>query len=330
MPPTMSIQALLSSFEEVLDPEEETFDLFSRPIPSQNLGFIDPKAQSLDVSVPISPGSHSTDQGSKGAAARGAEATLDFTIHQSPAILSSDRAGGTTGAVLWKITPLFAGWLASPLAQPFLPSPASILELGCGISALTALAAAPRVQRYVLTDQPYVSKLVHMNLDENRPSPFSSSSGRRRKTKGSGSAPAAKGQGQRAGGGGEIHFVPLDWELDQVTPALTCSPDTRSFDAVVACDCVYNEALVGPFVQTCADACRLRLGETEEDQAGETSAEPCVCIVAQQLRAPEVFEAWLKAFHARFRVWRVPDSMLTEGLRLGSGFVVHVGALRDV
>lgn len=132
--------------------------------------------------------------------------------------------------------------------------------------------------------------------------------------------------------GGEVHFIPLDWELDQVTTALTCSSDTRSFDAVVACDCVYNEALVGPFVQTCADACRLRLQETEEsqDSEGRGSTEPCVCIVAQQLRAPEVFEAWLRAFHARFRVWRVPDSMLTEGLCLGSGFVVHVGVLRDV
>ncbi|ROT40597.1 hypothetical protein SODALDRAFT_356610 [Sodiomyces alkalinus F11] len=339
----MSTRALLSSFEEeVLDPEEETFDLFSHPIPSQNLGFIDPKAQSLDVSVSIPPGNQSTGPGTKGAAAR--EATLDFTIHQSPAILSSDRAGGTTGAVLWKITPLFAGWLASPLAQPFLPSPASeastrpgpssppsILELGCGISALTALAAASRVRRYVLTDQPYVSKLVRMNLDENR-APPSSSSGKRRKTKGSGSAAvaaAAAAQGQ-AVGGGEIHFVPLDWELDQVTPALTCSPDRRSFDAVVACDCVYNEALVGPFVQTCADACRLRLREAEEGRGGEGAAEPCVCIVAQQLRAPEVFEAWLRAFHAHFRVWRVPDSMLSEGLRLGSGFVVHVGVLREV
>lgn len=50
--------------------------LFSQAIPSQNLGFFDSKAKYLDISV----GGH------------------DFTISQSPTILSSTRDGGTTGA----------------------------------------------------------------------------------------------------------------------------------------------------------------------------------------------------------------------------------------
>lgn len=54
----------------------ETFILYSQPIPSLDLGFIDPRAASVDLSV----------------------AGHDFTIHQSPAVLSSSRAGGTTGA----------------------------------------------------------------------------------------------------------------------------------------------------------------------------------------------------------------------------------------
>jgi hypothetical protein len=54
----------------------ETFDLFSQELPSQNLGFIDSKSHVLEITV----------------------AAHDLTIHQSPAILSSDRAGGTTGA----------------------------------------------------------------------------------------------------------------------------------------------------------------------------------------------------------------------------------------
>lgn len=80
--------------EEVQDPEEgvcwtmkigwlkelievsESFLLFSQSVPSQNLGFIDPKANSLDILV----------------------AGKDLIIHQSPAILSSNRKGGTTGA----------------------------------------------------------------------------------------------------------------------------------------------------------------------------------------------------------------------------------------
>lgn len=55
---------------------EETFDLFSQDLPSQNLGFVDSKSHVLELTV----GGH------------------DLTIHQSPAILSSNRAGGTTGA----------------------------------------------------------------------------------------------------------------------------------------------------------------------------------------------------------------------------------------
>lgn len=54
----------------------ETFWLYSQPIPSSNLGFIDPNASSVDVQV----------------------GGIEYTIHQSPGVLSSDRAGGTTGA----------------------------------------------------------------------------------------------------------------------------------------------------------------------------------------------------------------------------------------
>lgn len=54
----------------------ETFWLYSQPIPSSNLGFIDPKASTVDAQV----------------------GGVEYTIHQSPGVLSSDRAGGTTGA----------------------------------------------------------------------------------------------------------------------------------------------------------------------------------------------------------------------------------------
>ncbi|KAI8256602.1 Diaminohydroxyphosphoribosylamino-pyrimidine deaminase [Colletotrichum sp. SAR 10_77] len=170
----MAVKALISTLEdEILDPEE---------------GFIDPKATTLSLTL----------------------ADRDFTIHQSPTVLSSTRAGGTTGAG---------------------------------------------------------------------------------------------------------------------------SPSTRSFDAVVCCDCIYNEALVDPLVSTTADLARLRLRiqeEEEETDAEEAErSEPCVCIVAQQLRSPDVFEEWAKSFHKQFRMWRVPDELLPEGLRIESGFVVHVGILRE-
>ncbi|GKT61983.1 diaminohydroxyphosphoribosylamino-pyrimidine deaminase [Colletotrichum tofieldiae] len=354
----MAVKALISTLEdEILDPEEgrpsqapnlinsnsshvpsETFFLFSHEIPSSNLGFIDPKATELSLTL----------------------AGRDFTIHQSPTVLSSTRAGGTTGAVLWKITPLFATYLSSP-SSPFSPifHPAStVLELGCGISPLTALLLAPRVSRYVLTDQPYVSRMIHQNLEANPlPKSASSSSSKpsssRRKKAGAAtsSSSSAPGQDSRPDGPGTITFRPLDWELDTPDPSLTGSPAARSFDAVVCCDCIYNEALVGPLVSATADLARLRLGEQRDEADARDSAgasgdhhrhpsssttttttdrsEPCVCIVAQQLRSPDVFEEWARAFHRDFRVWRVPDALLPEGLRIESGFVVHVGILRE-
>ncbi|RTE69256.1 hypothetical protein BHE90_016364 [Fusarium euwallaceae] len=298
-----SLAALVDQLEsEVEDPEEETFLLYSQPIPSLDLGFIDPRAASVDVTV----------------------AGHDFTIHQSPAVLSSSRAGGTTGAVIWKISPSFASWLASP-SNPIwatTSSSPSILELGCGISPLSALALAPRVSRYVLTDQSYVHRLLQRNIDENLESALGSSgtstpTGRSRKKRG-GHAHAVSRP--------SINFTTLDWETDEVTPSLTGSGEVRSFDAVVACDCVYNYALVSPFVQTCIDACRLR---SSDDAFTGDDSRPCICVIGQQLRNDEVFESWLEAFHASFRVWRVPDDALPEDLRSSAGFVVHIGVLRD-
>ncbi|KAH7017669.1 hypothetical protein EDB80DRAFT_293599 [Ilyonectria destructans] len=298
-----SLDELIAHLDpEIEDPEEETFILYSQPLPSLDLGFIDARASVIDVSV----------------------AGRDFTIHQSPSVLSSNRAGGTTGAVLWKITPTFASWLASPSNPLFTsgalgnPSSASVLELGCGISPLSALGLAPRVARYVLSDQPYVQRLLQRNLDENLPSTASPS------VHGSGSRARGKKRGASAAHGSQanVHFVALDWETDEVTPSLTASDQVRSFDAVVACDCVYNYALVTPFVQTCVDACRLRIKDSTEDR-------PCVCVIGQQLRNDEVFESWLETFLASFRVWRVPDTALPEELRSTAGFVVHVGVLRD-
>lgn len=59
--------------------------MFSQSIPSQNLGFVDPKATSLELSI----------------------GGRDLTINQSPTILSSNRGGGTTGAGRVKLIMLF-------------------------------------------------------------------------------------------------------------------------------------------------------------------------------------------------------------------------------
>ena len=226
--------------------------------------------------------------------------------------------------MVWKITPLFAQWIASSQnilhRHGALHPAATVLELGCGISGIIGLALGSHIQSYVLTDQDYVMKLLNQNLVENRQSSVSSSNSSRRKNIAKpkrGSAPANVAQNAS-----NITASVLDWEVDQVTASLTSIEGKDSFDVVIACDCIYNDALIEPLVQTCRDACSLRRIES-----GETSI-PTLCVVAQQLRSPDVFEGWLKEFFKSFKVWRVPDNELIDGMKSDTGFVVHIGVLR--
>ncbi|KAI1763747.1 hypothetical protein GGR53DRAFT_496365 [Hypoxylon sp. FL1150] len=279
---------------DILDLEEETFLLFSQDIPSQNIGIVDPRSAALDLTV----------------------AGKDFVIHQSPAILT--RPGTATGAVVWKITPLVADWLAASdnllWATGALSSSSAVLELGCGISGLVGLVLAPLVTGYTLTDQSYVARLVEKNISENTHLLSLRKSGN--------ASQKRKGKSSTAQSKPSLQFAPLDWELDHVTPSLAGDRSVKSFDVVVACDCIYNDSLIRPFVQTCVDACNLgRANESSDDR-------PTVCLVAQQLRDPEVFEEWIREFSRYFRVWRVPDNALSKELRSNPGFVVHLGILQ--
>ncbi|KAE9363093.1 hypothetical protein N431DRAFT_490015 [Stipitochalara longipes BDJ] len=296
----MSLGLFLETFgPDIDDPEEESFLLFSQSIPSQNLGFVDSKATILELSI----------------------GGRDLTIHQSPTILSSNRGGGTTGAVVWKITPLFASWITQPSNLLFkhgiLNTTSKILELGCGISGIIGLTLGPLIGTYVLTDQEYVMKFLNQNLVENQPDSSSSVSKSRKSTS------KSKKDSMRPTSTNTISNIitkPLDWETDQITSSLTGSEMKVSFDTVIACDCIYNDALIQPLVDTCRDACQLHVVDENDTST--------VCIVAQQLRSAEVFEGWLKEFHKVFRVWRVPDEELIDGLKSDSGFVIHVGILR--
>ncbi|KAK4196802.1 hypothetical protein QBC40DRAFT_309573 [Triangularia verruculosa] len=332
----MKLEKLLQALgQPIQSSEEETFELFAQELPSHNLGFVDSKAPTVELTI----------------------AGRDLTIHQSPGVLSSNRAGGTTGAgkqtpVPFRptpfptvtplpikltrlqirhlptsaslVTPLFAEWISSPSSLLFqseiLSSDSLVLELGCGISALVGLCLAPRVKGYVLTDQPYVGRFVEQNITENT---HIATSGGKGKVKGRKPKASAINNSKD----NNVVFTPLDWETDEATPSLlTDLPDTagrRSFDVIIACDCIYNEALIDPLVSTCADICRLR---TEDS---ENSSGPTICIVAQQLRDDQVFEGWAARFMESFHTWRVPDELLPDELKSSSGFVVHIGILKE-
>ncbi|KAF2805550.1 uncharacterized protein BDZ99DRAFT_574469 [Mytilinidion resinicola] len=292
--------------DPVTDPEEESFLVFSQAIPSRSLGFINSKATLLELTV----------------------AGRDLSIHQSPALLSSNRKEGTTGAVVWSVTPLFAEWIASDnvLAKyGFFSSESIVLELGCGVSGIVALSLAPQVGKYVATDQDYVLKLLKQNLAENFTEKAIPLSKRKQ-----GSKKAKSTSLKTDDTVSNIETLILDWELDSVATIPRFLGQTQAggdqdgpigVDVLIACDCIYNDALIEPFVNTCTQICHLR--STSKTQR------PTVCVVAQQLRSSEVFESWLKAFHRSFDVWRVPDELLIDALKENSGFVIHAGLLRE-
>ena len=219
----MSLEDLLSSLgEDIGDPEEESFLLFSQKTPSQGLGFVDAKATSLEITVN----------------------NRDLIIQQSPTLLSSNREDGTTGAVVWKITPHFARWIASDdnilFRSSIFDQTSTVLELGSGTSGIVAIALAHRIGRYIATDQEYVFKLLKANIEENNP-----------KQKESGSRIVKHHGKPRVHNGSvfarsNIDVLALNWESSLISSLLM---DTNSADvskvisAVVSCDCVYNESL---------------------------------------------------------------------------------------
>lgn len=241
----------------------------------------------------------------------------DFIIKQSPAVLNSTRGGGTTGAVVWKVTPRFATWLSSPsnilFSTGLLSQVSTVLELGSGIAGIVPVLLASKVARYIASDQTYALKLLRENVDSN--SPIQVGSRAQQKTPRRVKVEPAR----------NINVVPLDWETDDVDSLLKTNGVNDGVDLLVACDCIYNYALIKPFVQTCVDVCRVK----QRIQAEDLEKKPTICVIAQQLRQPDVFEEWLAEFAKSFRVWRLPDELLTPDLREGSGFVIHLGILKN-
>ncbi|KAK5073213.1 Ribosomal protein lysine methyltransferase [Lithohypha guttulata] len=134
---------------EVTDVDEETYSLFSHALPSTNLGMVDAKSSMITIEV----------------------AGNTYEIRQSPGLLTSSNSEGTTGAALWKISPLIAEWLADRdnalRTTSILHAQATVIELGCGITGLIGLALSRLVATYILTDQKSVLKLLQENIRTN-------------------------------------------------------------------------------------------------------------------------------------------------------------------
>jgi len=271
------------------DATEETFALFSQDIPSNNLGFMDSKRDVIEIEV----------------------SGHEYELQQSPGLLTSNRKGGTTGAVLWKVTPLLATWLSSfPVllsGLDVLHADATVVELGCGLAGLVGLVLSRHVKSYVLTDQEYVMKYLRENISANT----STSKHHSKPTKRKGNSNLLDDR---------LKTMPLDWETDSAQNLNSVIALEDSIDLLLLCDCVYNDYLVEPLVQMCADICRLR----------PSSPKATVVLVAQQLRSDSNFELFLDRLMQEFHVWRTPDERISAELRSTSGYVVHLATLKAV
>jgi hypothetical protein len=190
-----------------------------------------------------------------------------------------------------------------------LGSDSIVLELGCGVSGLIGLVLAPKIREYVLTDQEYVMKILRRNITENI------QAGPSKTIRNSGSRGSKNDRPK-----GNIAIKSLDWESDSLSRLyidLGLTEEGDHMDLLISCDCIYNEALIHPLVETQVSICQMAPQLT-----------PTLCIVTQQIRSPDVFESWLNTFHSHFRVWRVPDKFMSPGLGEDSGFIVHIGLLR--
>ena len=223
-----------------------------------------------------------------------------------------------------------------------------------------SLAVAPatsRPARVILSDQEYVLKLMRHNLEYNLPAvgkweivkdeirpplvsyrilPWLAGKKGGRESGRLSKAHTASASKPDAGASFIIHITSLDWEKDsfQHHPVFTRYPEFP-ISLVIIIDCVYNESLIPHLVETSVAACNVSsVSNLKVDQPNNVNE--TLVLVALEIRSPEVLDCFLGAFAKYFRVWRVPDCMLSKELRTGAdsegeeagtGYVVYCGVL---
>lgn len=267
----------------------ETFELFTCDLPSTDLGMVNEKSSTVQVEV----------------------AGQQYEIRQSPGLLTSSRAEGTTGAALWRTSPLVAEWLAdksnSLWSNGLLHTGATIVELGCGIAGLVGCVLARHVSCYVLTDQEYLMKILKENVQANAILPAHLKV-KGRNIMGPASVPTTSVS--------SVKTLALNWEDVDVSALDEVLFHEQAIDMVIACDCIFNDYLLEPFVDVC-----------EKISERNVASKPII-LIAQQLRSDEVFSTFMGLLNHRFNIWRLSDLCLPSTLQSGSGFAIHIAILR--
>jgi len=134
-----------------------------------------------------------------------------------------------------------------------------------------------------------------------------------------------------------LDLISLDWERDSLHhhPAFS---GMCHISLVVVADCIYNEFLIPHLIETCVDACSTTSTSFNSvNQSRPSNGSETLVLIALELRSPDVLDYFLEQFTRHFKVWRMPDSLLSKELRtgvdaegeaVGSGYVVYCGTLR--
>ena len=277
------------------------------------MGYIDSKAGLLNVRLESSgPGAQSSQTGKRRAGLSGKAASharrkgakedslvLEVAIQQDLQRLHSQ--GGGTGSIVWRaryakpllkqIFPLtqtvsvdLAKLILGQRGQdsPFIDTShladASVLELGAGTGILATLLG-PLCKSWIATDIEALLPLISKNITRNCP------------TKGA-----------------SIEARELDWTWSRKQLEQNYPNDQTIWDVVIAVDCLYNETLVQPFVDTLEKL-------------------PCrAVVVVVELRSPDVLRVFLDRWLALggWQIWRVVDATGESGI-LGDNQAVWVG-----
>ncbi|KAK9462105.1 uncharacterized protein V1516DRAFT_623059 [Lipomyces oligophaga] len=289
----MNVQELENSPETMRIDEnnldEHIFELYAAHLPPLNsdLGMYSRSDKCVELSLEL--------DGSKPKS----NILLDLEIHQAIGMLKSSMAS-TTGAVLWKVSRLFAEWILIPgtfFYSVFRTPGLTVLELGAGVSGLLACALTiPLLKNgrglYVATDQAHIVPLLRRNICHNLPEVARCISA---------------SQSSIATGQVRTEVAVLDWESDSDFQSMISDLEIRpEFDIIVACDTIYNDFLIDPFVLTLSSI----------------SSANTIVVIAMQLRSNQVLESFLSALlQAQFKIYSILQAALD--IRMRNGFVVY-------
>lgn len=223
----------------------------------------------------------------------------DLTIEQSLSSLYSSKETSSTGFICWQTTSLLVDWfqmkkcpLYATFNSPSLRHQTSVIELGTGVSGIIASVLGPTTKSYVCTDQKHILKLLRKNFTNNVvSSKFSTTT-----------IPSAGSDFA----GCSINIIELDWEWPDDGIATYRLLVDLPPDLIIACDTVYNDFLIPPFLRCCSMLLTPNNG----------------LLLALQLRDEGVMEEFLQqTCVAGLRIHYVPPALLSQDLL--NGFVVY-------